>query len=103
MKTTKTQLSTTVTPATKQAYDDLSEATGLSLTTLLAAGVSLLRHYYDQGELVTGYISLNAWGDLDPSAICPECNQPFGGLPWIAVRANGVTCAPICRGCATSE
>ena len=103
MKTTKTQLSTSVSPETKQAYGDLSEATGLSLTTLLTVGVSLLRDYYRQAETVVGYISLNLWGDLDPDAACPECDQPFGDLPWIAVRANGATCAPVCSRCASSD
>lgn len=103
MKTTKTQLSTSVPPETKQAYDDLVMATGLSLTTLLTAGVPLLQHYYQQAELVAGYVQLDRPGDLGPDATCPECDQPYSGLPWIAVRANGATCAPICRRCATSE
>lgn len=99
----KTQLSTSVPPETKQAYGELSEATGLTITTLLTAGVSLLQHYYRQAELIAGYIQLARWGDLSPAGICPECDQPYDDLPWIAVRANGATCAPICTRCATSE
>ena len=99
----KTQLSTSISPETKRAYDDLSEATGLSLTTLLTAGVSLLRDYYRQADLVAGYVQLDRSGDLDASAICPQCDQPLGGLPWIAILANGATCAPVCSRCASSD
>ena len=99
----KTQLGTVVSPATRQAYTRLAETTGLSLTDLLAAAVPLLERYFRQAELVTGYIRLDRWGDLDESAHCPECDQPFGDLPWVAVRANGETSAAVCARCATSE
>ena len=120
----KNQLSTIASPETRQAYTRLREVTGLSLTDLFTAAVPLLERHFRQAELVAGYIRLDRWGDLGPGAICPECDQPFapplpaqpveGGtldnwsqpgemLPWIAVRANGATCAPICSRCATSE
>lgn len=100
---TKIQLSTIVSPETKQAYARLIQDTGFTLTSILTAAVPLLERYYQQAELIAGYISLTAWGDLSPSAACPECNQPFGELPWIAIRANGATCAPVCARCATCE
>ena len=100
---TRTQLSTIVSPETRQAYDRLAEATGVSLTDLLTAAAPLLARHYQLAEIVAGYIQINRWGDLDPTSHCPECDQPFGGLPWIAVRANGATCAPVCSRCATSE
>ena len=99
----KTQLSTVVSPETRQAYTRLVKATKLSLTDLLTAAVPLLERHFRQAELVAGYIQLDRWGDLDASAVCPECDQPFGDLPWIAVRGNGITCAPVCSRCATSE
>lgn len=99
----KTQLSTSVPPETRQAFDRLGKETGVSLTDLLSAAVPLLERHYRQADLVAGYIQLDHWGDLDASAICPECEQPFGDLPWIAVRANGATSAPVCTRCATSE
>ncbi len=99
----KTQLSTVVTPETRQAFDRLVETTGLGLTDLLTAAVPLLERHFRQAGLVAGYIPLARWGDLDPTAHCPECDQPFGDLPWIAIRANGATDAPICSRCATSE
>lgn len=99
----KIQLSTVVSPSTRQAFDRLGETTGLSLTDLLAAAVPLLERHFRQAELVAGYIQIDRWGDLDASAVCPECDQPFGDLPWIAVRANGDIGPPICGRCATSE
>ena len=99
----KTQLSTVVPPETRQAFDRLAKTTGLSLTDLLTAAVPLLERYFRQAELVTGYIRLDRWGDLDESAHCPECDQPFGDLPWVAVRANGDADPPVCGRCATSE
>lgn len=98
----KTQLSTTVPPETRQAYTRLIETTGVSLTDLLTAAVPLLERHYRMAGLVAGYIQLDRGGDFDASVLCPECNQPFGDLPWIAIRANGATCAPTCRRCATS-
>lgn len=100
---TKIQLSTIVSQKTRQAYTRLAESTGVSLTDILTAAVPLLEQHYRQAELVAGYIQLDRPGDLDAGAVCPECGQPYGGLPWIPVRANGATCAPICRRCATSE
>ena len=79
------------------------EATGVSLTDILTAAVPLLDRHYRQAELIAGYIQLDRWGDLDPAAICPECDQPLGDLPWIAIRANGAPHAPVCSRCATSE
>lgn len=99
----KTQLSTVVSPETRQAYNRLAESTGLSITDLLAAAAPLLQRHFRRGELVAGYVRLDRWGDLDASAHCPECGQPFGDLPWIAVRANGTITSPICSRCATSE
>lgn len=99
----KTQLSTVVSPETRQAFDRLVKTTELSLTDLLTAAVPLLERHFRRAELVAGYIQLDRWGDLDASAVCPECDQPFGDLPWIAVRGNGTTTAPICSRCATSE
>ena len=99
----KTQLSTVVSPATRQAYTRLGEVTGLSLTDLLTAAVPLLERHFRRAKLVTGYIQFDRWGDLDASAHCPECDQPFGDLPWIAVQANGMTEPPVCSRCATSE
>ena len=99
----KTQLSTVVSPETRQAYTRLVKATKLSLTDLLTAAVPLLERHFRQAELVAGYIQLDRWGDLDATSICSECDQPFGDLPWIAVRGNGITCAPVCSRCATSE
>lgn len=89
----------------------------------LPGAVPLLERHYRQANLVAGYIQLDRWGDLSPSAICPECDQPFAPplpeqpvdgfhnqwsqpremLPWIAILANGSTRAPICSRCATSE
>ena len=99
----KIQLSTVVSPETRQAFDRLGTSTGLSLTDILAAAVPLLERHYRQANLVAGYIRLDRFGDLDASAICPECDRPFGDLPWIAILANGATCAPTCARCATSE
>ena len=70
---------------------------------LLTAAAPLLARHYQLAEIVAGYIQINRWGDLDPTSHCPECDQPFGGLPWIAVRANGATCAPVCSRCASSD
>lgn len=133
---TKTQLSTIVSRETRLAYTRLTESTGVSLTDILTAAVPLLERHYRQAETVVGYVQLNRWGDINASAICPECGQPFGltppeppeppeekgphddfynprhrprdmdpsdMLPWVAVRANGATCAPVCYRCATSE
>ena len=99
----KTQLSTVVSPETRQAYTRLGDVTGLSLTDLLTAAVPLLERHFREAELVAGYIQLDRWGDLDASAVCPECDQLLGDLPWIAVRGNGTTGAVICVRCATSE
>jgi hypothetical protein len=99
----KIQLATIVSAETREAYRRLSESTGLGLTDLLAAAVPLLERNFQRAGLVAGYIQLARWGDLDPTAHCPECDQPFGDLPWIAIRANGATDAPICSRCATSE
>ena len=99
----KTQLSTIVSPETRQAYSRLGEMTGLNLTDLLTAAVPLLERHFGQAALVAGYIRLDRWGDLDPASHCPECDQPFGDLPWIAVRADGDVGPPICSRCATSE
>jgi hypothetical protein len=75
----KTQLSTVVPPSTRQAFRRLAESTGHSLTDLLTLAVSLRERHFHQAGLGAGYI------------------------PWIAVLANGATCAPICTRCATSE
>ena len=99
----RAQLSTVVSPETREAYTRLGEVTGLSLTDLLTAAVPLLERHFGQAALVAGYVRLDRWGDLDPASHCPECDQPFGDLPWIAVRANGDIGPPVCGRCATSE
>lgn len=99
----KKQLSTVVSPATREAFTRLMQTTGHSLTDLLTEAVPLLERHFRHAELIAGYIPLARWGDLDPTSHCPECDQPFGDLPWIAVQANGATCAVICSRCATSE
>ena len=101
--TTRTQLSTIVSPKIRQAYSRLGEMTGLNLTDLLTAAVPLLERHFGQADLVAGYVQLARWGDLDSMSHCPECDQPFGDLPWVAVRANGDIGPPICGRCATSE
>lgn len=99
----KTQLSTTVSPETRQAYTRLAESTGVSLTDILTTAVPLLEQHYRQAETVVGYVQLNRWGDVSRGSICPECDRPFDSLPWIAIRANGTTCAPVCYRCASSD
>lgn len=104
----KTQLSTVVSPETRQAYDRLVKSTGISLTDILTAAVPLLERHFRRAEMVAGYVRLDRWGDLDASAHCPECDQPYGDqpygdLPWIAIRANGATDPPVCARCSTSE
>ena len=99
----RAQLSTVVSPETRQAYTRLAEVTGLSLTDILTLAVPLLEQHCRQAALVAGYVQLDRWGDLDPASLCPECDQPFGDLPWIAVRADGDVGPPICSRCATSE
>ena len=99
----RAQLSTVVSPETREAYTRLGEVTGLSLTDILTAAVPLLERHFGQADLVAGYVQLARWGDLDSMSHCPECDQPLGDLPWIAVRANGDIGPPICGRCATSE
>ena len=99
----RAQLSTVVSPETRQAYTRLAEVTGLSLTDILTQAVPLLERHFGQADLVAGYVQLDRWGDLDPTSHCPECDQPFGDLPWVAVRANGDADPPVCGRCATSE
>ena len=99
----RAQLSTVVSPETRQAYTRLAEVTGLSLTDILTLAVPLLEQHCRQAALVAGYVQLDRWGDLGPTSHCPECEQPLGDLPWIAVRANGDIGPPICGRCATSE
>ena len=101
--TTRTQLSTIVSPKIRQAYSRLGEMTGLNLTDLLTAAVPLLERHFGQADLVAGYVQLARWGDLDSTSHCPECDQPLGDLPWIAIRANGDIGPPICGRCATRE
>ena len=99
----RAQLSTVVSPETREAYTRLGEVTGLSLTDILTAAVPLLERHFGQADLVAGYVQLDRWGDLDPTSHCPECDLPFGDLPWIAIRASGDIGPPICGRCATSE
>ena len=99
----RAQLSTVVSPETRQAYTRLAEVTGLSLTDILTLAVPLLEQHCRQAALFAGYVHLDPWGDLGPTSHCPECDQPFGDLPWVAVRANGDIGPPICVRCATSE
>ena len=101
--TTRTQLSTIVSPKIRQAYSRLGEMTGLNLTDLLTAAVPLLERHFGQADLVAGYVQLARWGDLDSMSHCPECDQPFGDLPWVAVRANGDADPTVFGRCATSE
>ena len=101
--TTRTQLSTIVSPKIRQAYSRLGEMTGLNLTDLLTAAVPRLERHFGQADLVAGYVQLARWGDLDSMSHCPECDQPFGDLTWVAVRANGDADPPVCGRCATSE
>ena len=100
---TRTQLSSVVSPETREAYNRLARETGLGINDLMTAAVPLLERHFGQAEMVAGYVQLDRWGDLDASAHCPECEQPLGDLPWIAVRGNGVTDPPVCSRCATSE
>ena len=99
----RAQLSTVVSPETRQAYTRLAEVTGLSLTDILTLAVPLLEQHCRQAALVAGYVQLDRWGDLGPTSHCPECEQPLGDLPWIAVRANGDIGPPICGRCATTD
>ena len=99
----KTQLSTIVSPETRQAYSRLGEMTGLNLTDLLTAAVPLLERHFGRAGLVAGYVQLARWGDLGPASLCPECGYAFEERPWLAVRASGDIGPPICDRCATSE
>ena len=99
----RTQLSSIVSPETREAYTRLAKTTGLGINDLMTAAVPLLERHFGQADLVAGYVQLDRWGDLDPTSHCPECDQPFGDLPWIAIRANGATSSPVCARCATSE
>ena len=69
--TTRTQLSTIVSPKIRQAYSRLGEMTGLNLTDLLTAAVPLLERHFGQADLVAGYVQLARWGDLDSMSHCP--------------------------------
>ena len=99
----RTQLSSSVSPETREAYTRLARETGLGINDLMAAAVPLLERHFRRAGLVAGYVRLDRWGDLDSTSHCPECDQPFGDLPWVAVRANGDIGPPICGRCATSE
>ena len=99
----KTQISTVVSPETREAYTRLARETSLGINDLMTQAVPLLERHFGQADLVAGYVQLARWGDLGPASHCPECGQPFGDLPWIAVRANGDVGPPICSRCATSE
>ena len=99
----RTQLSSIVSAATREAYTRLARETGLGINDLMTQAVPLLERHFRRASLVAGYIRLDRWGDLDPASHCPECEQPLGDLPWIAVRANGDIGPPICGRCATSE
>ena len=99
----RTQLSSAVSPETREAYTRLARETGRGINDLMTVAVPLLARHFRRASLVAGYIRLGRWGDLDSTSHCPECDQPFGDLPWIAVRANGDIGPPICDRCATSE
>ena len=99
----RTQLSSIVSAATREAYTRLARETGLGINDLMTQAVPLLERHFRRAKLVTGYIQLARWGDLDSMSHCPECDQPFGDLPWVAVRANGDADPPVCGRCATSE
>ena len=99
----RAQLSTVVAPETRQAYANLARETGLGINDLMTAAVPLLERHFRRAGLVAGYVQLDRWGDLDPTSHCPECDQPFGDLPWIAIRASGDIGPPICGRCAASE
>lgn len=99
----RTQLSSIVSPETREAYTRLAKTTGLGINDLMTAAVPLLERHFGQADLVAGYVQLARWGDLDSMSHCPECDQPFGDLPWVAVRANGDADPPVCGRCATSE
>jgi len=99
----RTQLSSSVSPETREAYTRLARETGLGKNDLMTQAVPLLERHFGQADLVAGYVQLDRWGDLDSMSHCPECDQPFGDLPWVAVRANGDADPPVCGRCATSE
>jgi hypothetical protein len=101
----KTQISTAVTPSTRQAYDALIEHTGKSLTELLTIAAGLLEQHFQHydPQLLAGYIQIARYGDLGPDAECPECGQAFGGLPFVRLHGDGTLSGPICARCASSE
>ena len=99
----RAQLSTVVSPETREAYTRLARETSLGINDLMTQAVPLLEQHFRRDSLVAGYVQLDRWGDLDPTSHCPECDQPFGDLPWVGVRANGETSAAVCGRCATSE
>ena len=100
---TRTQLSSVVSPETREAYNRLARETGLGINDLMTAAVPLLERHFGRAGLVAGYVQLARWGDLGPASLCPECGYAFEERPWIAVRANGDIGPPVCGRCATSE
>jgi len=99
----RTQLSSSVSPETREAYTRLARETGLGKNDLMTQAVPLLERHFGQADLVAGYVQLARWGDLGPASLCPECGYAFEERPWIAVRANGDIGPPVCGRCATSE
>ena len=100
---TRTQLSSVVSPETREAYNRLARETGLGINDLMTAAVPLLERHFGRAGLVAGYVQLARWGDLGPASLCPECGYAFEERPWLAVRADGDVGPPICSRCATSE
>ena len=99
----RTQLSSSVSPETREAYTRLARETGLGKNDLMTQAVPLLERHFGQADLVAGYVQLARWGDLGPASLCPECGYAFEERPWLAVRASGDIGPPICSRCATSE
>jgi hypothetical protein len=101
----KTQISTAVTPTTRQAYDALGVRTGKTLTELLTIAADLLEQHFQHYDpaLLVGYIRVARYGDLGPDSECPECGQAFGDLPFVRLHGDGSLSGPSCSRCANSE
>jgi len=98
----KKQISTSVSPKTRQRFDALVEHTGKSLTELLTIAADLLEQHFQHydPQLLVGYIELDRFGDIDSKSECPECGQEFGGLPFVRLHGDGRLSRPICSRCA---
>lgn len=65
--------------------------------------LAILEERYVEHPIVVGWIQVDRAGELEPDDDCPECGQPFDGLPWIGMMSNGSIIGPVCGICATSE